>query len=170
MATGVDFKVEIDDNGLRRIVELGSKLGRGDHEVKVGVFSSLKGGGDADASGLTQVAKAAIHEFGAPEAGIPQRSFLRATFDGHYPTYVGLVRKLLPLVILGKMQERQMFDIVGAQAVTDINKRVRQAQGPAYDFAPLKPETIARKGSSRPLIDTGRMLASVTWVTLTGRG
>jgi hypothetical protein len=167
MASGIDLKVVLDDHGLRKIAELGKRLGEGDHGVKVGVFLDLKGGGDVDPdSGLTNVAKAAIHQFGAPEAGIPARDFLSAPFDRNRDAYAAIVRKLMPLVVLGKIPEKQMFDIVGMQAVTDINKHVRQGAGVP---PPLKPATIARKGSSRPLIDTGRMLASVTWVTLTNR-
>lgn len=165
MASGMDVKVTIDDHGLRKLVEIGKRLGQGDHGVKVGVFIDKKGGADVDPeSGLTNVAKAAIHQFGAPEAGIPARDFLSAPFDRNRDAYVAIIRKLMPLVVLGKMSEQKMLDIVGMQAVTDVNKYVRQGEGVP---PPLKPATIARKGSSRPLIDTGRMLASVTWVTLT---
>lgn len=165
MASGIDMKVTVDDHGLRKLVEIGKRLGEGEHGVKVGVFLDKKGGGDTDpVSGLTNVAKAAIHQFGAPEAGIPARDFLSAPFERNREAYVAIIRKLMPLVVLGKIPERQMLDLVGMQAVTDINKYVRQGEGVP---PPLQPETIARKGSSRPLIDTGRMLASVTWVTLT---
>jgi hypothetical protein len=61
-----------------------------------------------------------------------------------------------------------MFDALGQQMVSDVNQTVRSGAGVP---PPLKPATIARKGSSRPLVDTGRLLSAITWVvTLAGRG
>lgn len=45
---------------------------------------------------------------------------------------------------------------------TDIKKNIQSSGSYAgAPFAPLKPSTIARKGSSKPLIDTGDMMRSV---------
>jgi len=74
-----------------------------------------------------------------------------------------LIQKLLKQVIRQKMTLRQMFDIVGLQAANDIKKGVVSGDGIP---PPLKPETIRRKKSSRPLVDTGRMIGAVTWATM----
>ncbi|OCA57864.1 hypothetical protein AA93_07090 [Xylella fastidiosa subsp. pauca 11399] len=43
-------------------------------------------------------------------------------------------------------------------AAGDVKATIRHA-----DLAPLTPQTIQRKGSSAPLIDTGQMLQSITY-------
>lgn len=132
--------------------------------LKVGVFAAEGTGGQTRDGGLTNVEIAAVHEFGAPEANIPERSFIRAAFDANRAKYGAILKKLLPRVLEGKLEARGLFDLIGLQAVADINRKVRIEGVPP----PLKPETIARKGSSRALIDTGRMLAAITHVVLTG--
>ena len=162
------FTVTEKDRGWKALFERLEVLKKHDVNVRVGIFSDEKGGGEEREGGLTNVEIAAVHEFGAPEANIPERPFIRSTFDAYKQEYAEMVTKVLRGVIEGKLGVKQALDLVGAKMVADINKVVRQTQGPAYGFAPLKPETIDRKGSSRPLIDTGRMIAAVTWAVFFG--
>lgn len=157
---GVVLKIVEKGGSLAALAKRARELDAGD--VKVGVFA----GGPAREDGeLTNVEIAAVHEYGAPEAGIPERSFIRSTFAEERETYAALLKKMLPRVIEGKLEVKKMFDILGAKVVADINRKVRSGEGVP---PPLKPATIARKGSSRPLIDTGRMIAAVTWATFIG--
>ena len=101
---------------------------------------------------------AMIHEFGAPAANIPARSFLGAWFDQHG---VELFKKTAPdlvAYIAGKMPKLQVLARVGSRAVAGIQARMARGIAP-----PLKQATIDRKGSSVPLIDTGQLRTSITW-------
>lgn len=161
MSVKVDVKVR--DRGLNKLLEVARSL-PGKASVKVGVFAGAGTGGDTREGGLTNVEIAAIHEFGAAEANIPERSFIRATFDRNGPKYRAMIVKLLPRVLAGKLDLDAMLDIVGQQIVADINNYVRGEGVPP----PLAQATIDRKGSSRALIDTGRLLASITYVSVLG--
>jgi hypothetical protein len=48
---------------------------------------------------------------------------------------------------------------MGNFLVGAVRKQIRNGH-----FVPLKPATIRRKGSSKPLIDTGQMMNGVTYV------
>jgi len=120
----------------------------GKARVSVGVF----GGGD-----IAEVA--AIHEYGAPAAGIPERSFLRRAFaeqSGAEALQKFLVRTAKTL-IAEKLEVPTALERLGQFAVAQVKNRIKAVIPPT-----LKPETIKRKGSSTPLVDTGQLLNSVT--------
>lgn len=162
--TGVKFSTRKIDHGGEKLKETIKELAKSDPHVRVGIFANEGSGGQTHDGGLTNVEIAAVHEFGAPEAGIPERSFIRSTFSAQRAKYGAILKKLLPRVVEGKLEVRAMFDLIGQQIVADINRKVRVEGVPP----PLKPETIARKGSSRALIDTARMIGALTYVTVVG--
>jgi phage gpG-like protein len=100
---------------------------------------------------------ATIHEFGAPEAGIPERSMLRANDFKNKKKYLQVINRLTTEVFEGKMKPINVLEVVGLMVVSDVKNRIREGIEPA-----LKPETIRRKGSSKPLIDTGQLVNSVS--------
>lgn len=110
-----------------------------------------------DREGLTNVALGMIHEFGTIDGNIPERSFIRATIDTHIDKYFKVTAKLSAKVVVGDMTEKKALDILGQLVVSDIQSFIEAGIAPA-----LKPETIARKGSSVPLIDTGVLKNSIT--------
>lgn len=63
--------------------------------------------------------------------------------------------------ILRAMQEEKerILRIAGAFLEGKVKEKITQSDP---DWPPLKPETVKRKGSSRPLIDTGRLRDSIT--------
>lgn len=129
-----------------------------DPHVKVGILLA-KGGGKTREGGITMVELAAIHEFGSPKANIPQRSFIRSAFQD--PTELQKIStRVVKALIDGKVDLSEALDIIGSWGATQVRNNVTQGDGIA---PPLKPETVQKKGSSRPLIDTGRMINSVTW-------
>lgn len=99
---------------------------------------------------------AAIQEFGAPAVGIPPRPFMQPTVNEKKDTWVKTIEKSLPKVALGKMSAFDVLDLVGMQAAADIQTKISSIYTP-----PNAPATIRAKGSAKPLIDTGLMLASV---------
>lgn len=140
--------------------------------AKVGVLAdSEKGGMRLPGAALTVAEIAAIHEFGTenqdPAAGlvIPPRSFVRSTFDEQRPALIEESKKLMAQILAGTMNAHQANNILGAKLAAEIKKKVTTGAGVP---PPLKPGTIAAKGSERPLVDTGRMINAVTWAVVEG--
>lgn len=138
--------------GLKGLQEKMKKLG--ELEIRVGVL----GDSEHEGSELTNAELAAIHEFGAPRANIPERAHIRGTFDAKQSEWQALTAKLLKGVLVDRFTPEQALGILGERAVADMRAFVRAGVPP-----PLKPATIRRKGSSTPLIDSGRYLQSFGW-------
>lgn len=103
--------------------------------------------------GTPVAAIAAIQEFGAPSRGIPPRPFFRnmiAAKSGEWPAAVA-----------GFLKAND-YDATKAleQAGSAIEGQLRQS---IYDTnsPPNKPSTVARKGASKVLVDTGHLLNSI---------
>jgi len=148
--------------------ELRKKLGKlADAKVRVGV---LEGGDDeveSEYGDLTIVELATIHEYGAPEANIPERSFLRKTFtdDRGRAETAEFQAEPAKQVIEGKLGAKTALKRIGAWGAAKVRERIREGIDP-----PLRPATIQRKGSSTPLVDTGHLQASVSWEIDEGGG
>lgn len=120
----------------------------GPKQVKVGF---PKGEVDQDI-----VARAAFNEFGTSR-GIPERPFLRNAMRANRPDYRVTVWRGALAVIKGERDLRGVLELLGMKAVGDIQREIVSLSEP-----PNSPATIARKGSSNPLIDTGEMRQRVT--------
>lgn len=127
----------------------------GGARLKVGVFDGV-GGGTGEIVNI-----ATIHEYGAPRANIPERSYIRSTIRERKAELAALMARVVRLMIQGKLDEHRALELIGAWFAGAIKGRI--VSGP---FTPLKPATIARKGSDKPLIDTGQLKNSVTFVVV----
>lgn len=110
----------------------------------------------ASESGQDNVNKAVWNEYGTRK-GVPSRPFMRRTFDKNKLQTQKLLKKYAKLVMQGKMNNRQALAQVGEIYSSMMKKMIRTGGWP-----PNSPKTIAAKGSSKPLIDTGEMLNSIT--------
>lgn len=146
--------------GARRLKQIAALFAE-QPTLKIGIL----GQGMHDGS-LTNAEVGAIHEFGAPRAGIPERSFLRATADAKAGDWSKLLLRVGRLVGEGKLSAEEALSIVGEQAVMDVRSRITDGPGIA---PPLQPATIRRKGSSRPLVDSGRLVQSIGYEVTKGR-
>jgi hypothetical protein len=149
-------KIIIDDKVWK---ELTRKLrGLVMKSVEVGVLAS-KGGND-DHGGITNSELAAIHEFGAPEANIPRRSFLHDTFNdsSNQREQAKLSARLSKNIINGESIDSAL-DRLGEWGKKKVKKRITGEGVPP----PLKPATIARKGSNTALVDTGQLLDAIDY-------
>jgi phage gpG-like protein len=130
--------------------------------VRVGVLEeATKATREEEGSPLTLLEVAAIHEFGAPAAGIPQRSFIRAGVDAQLPEIQRVQRALAGQTIRGATTLDVALDRLGAKVAALLQNRISAGIDPPNSAA-----TIARKGSSKPLVDTGQLKASITWRVL----
>lgn len=87
---------------------------------------------------------------------IPERSFLRAWANGHIKQTNLVMKQLVEYVTDGTMDATTALNQLGAYGQAGVKQQILALQSP-----PLSPATIAKKGSSKPLIDTGSMLGSV---------
>jgi hypothetical protein len=100
---------------------------------------------------------ASVHEFGAPNRNIPERSFLRSTYDENIAKIKDIQEKELNKIIAGRTTVNMSLSKLGEWFTAKVKRKIRDIKTP-----PNKPATIKRKGSSNPLIDTGQMIQTVT--------
>lgn len=140
---------------VSRIKEIKSNLkDLSRYAIEVGIFSDSGSSKD----GVSYLLIATVHEFGVAVKNIPERSFLRSTFDEKSDEWFNFAKKRMPAVLIGQMSARQLMELLGAKMVSDIQKTIKDISDP-----PNAPSTIAQKGSSNPLIDTGGMRMRVTY-------
>jgi hypothetical protein len=116
--------------------------------------------------GTENITIAIIHEFGAPRAGIPSRSFLRSTASKKREEWLKMLERVLVLVVKEKLELEDALKLVGERAAADVRRAI--TSGPGIP-PPLKAATIRAKGSSRPLVDTGQLVRSISYEVHTGR-
>ena len=149
-SVSVNVLKDIDPKALDRLRQ---RLVGDNRVVNVGVPE-----GKREEDGTPVAMIAAVHEFGSPSQGIPERPFLRVAVQRNRQKYVRLNRINLVKMLRGQATVDQALGQLGEMAKGDVQTEIRSG-----DFAPLKPATIKRKGSSRPLIDTGQMVQSIAW-------
>lgn len=131
------------------------------------------------ASGPSNIELALIHEFGAPSAGIPERSFIRSSFDKHADKYQRLCNVLIRQVYEGTIDERRALGFAGVIMATDMKLGITTGAGIGPANAPA---TLARKlgkgkwnrrggknkTQPRALVDTGQLVGSISWEVVAG--
>lgn len=124
--------------------------GLGDLEGKVGWFESA-----VYPDGTPVAYVATIHEHGA--GPIPARPFMRPAVAEYGASWMKLLGEGAKAALNGSVSPHAVLEAVTLRAAGDVGKAIQAVTSPA-----LKPMTIARKGFSKPLIDTGQMFQSVT--------
>lgn len=156
-------KVIDRDRGWNAIRQLAAEVAAKKPHVVAGLVGERAGRIHAGGAGLTVVEIGTKHEFGL---GVPERSFVRATFDQHAQLYRDLLKRQIRAEIMQTAQTQQPFshkrskalNRVGLKMVGDMQKRIS-----AHIPPPNSPVTIARKGSSTPLIDTGQLRGAISY-------
>jgi hypothetical protein len=97
-----------------------------------------------------------IHEFGTEK--IPARSFLRSTYKEHLSEMRAIIKKLHHKVLHEKMKKGDALALIGEKFTALVKAKIT-----AHIPPPNEPATIARKGSSTPLVDTGQLLNSIRY-------
>lgn len=95
------------------------------------------------------------------EIHIPERSFMRSTFDEEEQDWTRFVERRLEKVIKGNLRARELLNQVGAQMASDVQQKLIDLDDPQNSNM-----TVQRKGSSNPLIDSGGnggLLSKITW-------
>ena len=164
-------KVSDIDRGWKRLQALSKQLASNDVHVRVGVLDDGKEG-SADRGGFTNGMLAVAMEFGT--ATIPARSWIGRTFDKKRSEVQADMQRLLGHVLDGKISVDKALNVLGAKYSAEVKNTVTQGE---QIPPPNAPSTLARKlaktregaaNTVRTLIDTGRMVGSVTWAAFGG--
>lgn len=128
-----------------------------DSVVKAGVL--VRDGSKQHSEGITVFQIGMIHEFGVPEKNIPRRSFIRVPIENNIKEITKLIENNHRLVSENAMSAKVALDRIGIKAQNTIKESFRNNDWKANSRA-----TIKRKGSSRPLIDTGQLIGSISYI------
>lgn len=120
-------------------------------EVVIGVQEGSK------ADGQTIAEYAAYNEFGTEN--IPERSFMRSSFDENVSSIKNDMDRRYGQVMRGEISVRTALGLVGLRHQDQIKNKIDTNIPP-----PNSPVTIAIKGSSHTLIDTGAMKNSIHYI------
>lgn len=151
--------VEDHDRGWKHIAD-SFRAAKGGMVVHIGV-QGIAAGERNENEGVTNVELALIHEFGTPDNKPPERSFIRSSFDDHKKEYAGMLKAGSERILEGKLDIEQVVGVVGEKVLADIKQKINDGIDP-----PNADSTIARKGSSTPLIDTAQMKNSLTMIVV----
>lgn len=141
-----------DNNNIPRVIRTLNELKS--YRLEVGVF--------AESGEYAMIAS--VHEFGAiinngkAVITIPERSFIRSTFDEKENEWFEFLKNQINKLITSNGSALLVWELLGAKMVADIQKKIRDLKDP-----PNAPSTIAAKGSSNPLIDTGGLRQRITY-------
>lgn len=144
-------KETLDGMRLKRLIKELEKC-----SVDVGFNESSGSYVTEEGEELTVAQVAAWNEFGTERS--PARPFMRQTATNSKAKITKHANKALKSAIHGG-GAKEVLNSVGAFTKGRMQKEIRNG-----DFAPNAPYTIAKKGSSKPLIDTGRMRQSIVYV------
>lgn len=132
-------------------------------QVGVGIFEA---GGQAPAGrGVTLIEVAVWNEFGTEDGHVPGRSFLRAWFDENVDLAKETLTKLLQAVIAGKLSKENALNQFGLWLQAQVQARIARGIPPEN-----RPSTVRKKGSSKPLVNTGQLRSSITFAIDMGSG
>lgn len=92
------------------------------------------------------------------EIRIPERSFIRSGFDDKESKIRNTANKYLEQVLGMELSADAFFNTLGEYIVGQLQEYMTDLRIP-----PNHPFTIEQKGSSNPLIDTGRLRQSITY-------
>ena len=106
---------------------------------------------------INMASLALIHERGSAANNIPARPFMKQTRQRAEGRFARLLRRLYKQVVDGKVRPFDGLSKLGMAYEGEMKNTFTTGS-----FTPNKPATIKRKGSSRPLIDTGHLRQSIT--------
>ena len=111
-------------------------------------------------SRLTVAIVAAIHEFGGGR--VPERSYLRSTFEANQTAYFALIETAVSLSVYGTSTVESALAHVGSVIVADVQQAIRNGIKPD-----LSEETLRKKRAKNqpdtPLIATEQMIDAISF-------
>lgn len=144
----MSFKRNKNRGGIEALVERIKKPGT----VDVGIIDA----GDHPSGDITVAGVGFVNEFGTTT--IPERSFMRSTLQEKKQSIIDLQKNLMKNIVDGSMTVEKALGLLGEFVSDEIRQKIVSLKTP-----PNTPETIKKKKSSNPLIDTGQLKNSITY-------
>ncbi len=152
MAKQTQIKFNLD--GLD---DLKKKLG-GSYVTRVGILGG-KAAREDDAP-MNNAEIGLVHEFGSEGANIPPRSFLRLPLEEKRRELMKAFATNTARAAIESGDYKKVFQVLGVKAEEIIQEAF--ASGGFGRWPALKASTVAMKGSSAILIDTGQLRRAIT--------
>lgn len=150
----MSVRIKDTDHGYRKMRENMKRASKGGG-VSVGIHANE--GAQSEAGSAVTVLDVAIwNEFGL---GVDERSFLRAWVDENASVNAEKLRKAMISVVRGQKTLEQELELIGLSFQGGIQKKIASGVMPQN-----RQSTIDKKGSSTPLIDTGQLRQSITFL------
>ena len=131
-----------------------------DESVLAVGYPASETGGIQYPDGTPVTLVAAVNNFGSQSRGIPARPFMEAGAQAALAGDAGkIAAELVPLLNEGKITIEEILEHMGPFA-----EGAFKAAFTGNEWAPNAQSTIDAKGSSQPLIDTGLLRNSLTYV------
>lgn len=132
------------DLGMSKILAEAAKIRKKPY-VKAGI-TQAKGSKVRPDGKKTTAEIAQIHEYGAPDAGIPERSFIRSTVSTNQSKYDGQIASLRDQIFDANsdLTVEKALGLIGQSASSDMKKTIRAGIQP-----PLKEATIRAKNAGQ---------------------
>lgn len=160
------------DRGWKDLRRLAKELRGPGTYAKAGIIGPAAAAAHRGGAGLSVVEIALILEFGAEDAGIPERAVFRVVFQQNQVAYVFLLKQLLRGVLGRKLQVRTALAVLGARMASDFRAYILEGSGVAPPNAPstlAKKLSLTRAGGAaqdpRPWVDTGQVINALSWST-----
>lgn len=157
--TQIKTETIVIDKGANRILAERDKLHKSFAKIGVQGSESSKSHKEAETGkpGINLVKLATIHEFGAPKAKIPQRSYIRTTMDERRAEFRQMGDKLVDSLLAQQLSAKGLLARMGIVIESAIKAKMPKTKA-------LKASTIRSriKKSATPLVDTGQLRASIT--------
>lgn len=139
-----------------------TKVLAGKPRVKIGIlqrdFKDPTEGAEGEETDFTVGEVGVVNEFGSKDGRIPERSFIRSTADEERRKVNRMIKRLRLAVLAGFMPAKKALGLIGVFMKGRIQNKIVMLKTP-----PNKPSTIARKGSSNPLVDKGQLGQKIDW-------
>lgn len=150
------FTAKIERRRHRQLPNAASLAGPS--KVKVGFPAGKADGGNIQKAIWQEWGTAGGASGGGWGGPIPERPFFRNAIRDNTGKYKQAMATSARKILRGETAMVTVLNKLGIAAQADIQGSITSLMSP-----PLSPVTIARKGSSKPLIDTGAMRQAVTW-------
>ena len=116
-----------------------------------------KGSGHEPVDTMSEIIMvASLNEFGTKK--IPERPFMRQSFDNNIKELNELKEKIYKKVIWGQLTAREALNLLGIWMVARTKREIKNG-----NFEELSDFTIEKKGSNKPLIDIAQMINSIQY-------
>lgn len=128
--------------------------------IKVGLPEKV-GGAVHEGSDLTVAQIGAVHEYGSPENNIPKRSFIREPLINEEKKITKFIKTRFSLVGSNSMSGKMALEQIGNLGASISKKSFTDNNWEQVSTATQKKKG---EGKSSPLIDTGQLRNSITYV------